>query len=63
MKNSFKVGDKIRGLKNNKYNITNEEMELAEVIKIYKDRDDMKIKILKLKLMNLYLVWKQIKRN
>lgn len=47
MKNSFKVGDKIRGLKNNHYDITNEEMELAEVININKRTGEMRIKILK----------------
>lgn len=47
MKNSFKVGDKIRGLKGTYYSITNEEMELAEVKHINKNTGTMEIQILK----------------
>ncbi|MBO5843447.1 MAG: hypothetical protein J6Q96_01105 [Bacteroidales bacterium] len=46
MKNSFKVGDKIRGLKGNGYYVTNEDMELAEVIEV-DNEGYMKIRILK----------------
>lgn len=41
----FKVGDKIKGLKGNRYAITNENMLMGEVIKV--SSDGMLIKILK----------------
>lgn len=43
MKNKFKVGDKIKGIKGNGYPITNEQMLEAEVVEIF--GNEMKIKV------------------
>lgn len=48
--NKFKVGDLVRGTKNSPYNITDEDMTLGEVVKVYKEdecrEDDICVKVL-----------------
>ena len=44
MKNKFKVGDKIKGIKGNGYPITNEQMLEAEVVEIFGNEMDIKVK-------------------
>lgn len=49
--NKFQVGDLVRGTKNSPYNITDEDMTLGEVVKVYKEdehcEDDICVKVLK----------------
>ena len=48
--NKFKVGDLVRGTKGSPYNITDEDMTLGEVVKVYKEdecrEDDICVKVL-----------------
>lgn len=48
--NKFKVGDLVRGTNRGSYTITNEDMTLGEVVKVYKEGDhrgnDIYVKIL-----------------
>ena len=48
--NKFKVGDLVRGTKNSPYNITDEDMTLGEVVKVYGEdehcEDDICVKVL-----------------
>ena len=42
----FKVGDIVRGLKNEEYGITNEEMLKAKILNVYEDVKKVKVEIL-----------------
>ena len=42
----FKVGDIVRGLKNEEYGITNEEMLKAKILDVYEDLKKVKVRII-----------------
>lgn len=48
--NKFKVGDLVRGTKNSRYNVTDEDMTLGEVVEVYEEaedyEEDIRVKIL-----------------